>query len=242
MEPYELTDREFEEATEVGQKIYKEGPLALHARYDRREKKIVVELTNGAEIRFSPRIAQGLSEALDYDLSEIIIEGGGLGINFPRINADLYVPALSRFIFGSEQWMASIPEKLLMLEQEKNLHSEQHKNSYSSKIEEIFNIIKSGRSLILSPPHQDVGKRFKCVFNEPEAFINATILGKLDLAGVRLTGEGTDIEQSLDEDIYSKFAIKSKTKWQSKYVPNYAEAKKPNITKNASQISDQTIH
>lgn len=41
------------------------------------------------------------------DLATIKVSASGLGLHWPRLNADLYVPALLRGVLGSPRWMAA---------------------------------------------------------------------------------------------------------------------------------------
>lgn len=81
---------------------------AVSACYDRRRSRIVIGLNTGVEITFPTRLAQGLAEATMEDLSEIEISPAGLGLHWPRLDADIYVPALMQGIFGSKAWMARL--------------------------------------------------------------------------------------------------------------------------------------
>ena len=80
---------------------------AASASYDRRAARIVVTLNTGVEIAFPPRLAEGLSEATADDLADIEISPAGLGLHWPKLDADLYVPALLEGAFGSQRWMAA---------------------------------------------------------------------------------------------------------------------------------------
>jgi Protein of unknown function (DUF2442) len=82
------------------------GPQATGACYDAARDRIVVELSTGIEISFSPKQAQGLATARPDDLSEIEIAPSGPGLHFPKIDADIYVPALLEGVLGSAKWMA----------------------------------------------------------------------------------------------------------------------------------------
>ena len=66
-----------------------------------------VELSTGAEVAFAPREAQGLEAGTPEDLAEIAIDPPGFGLNFPRLDADLYLPALLEGLLGSKAWAAS---------------------------------------------------------------------------------------------------------------------------------------
>lgn len=83
------------------------GPRATSARYDRRIGRILVELDTGYAIAFSPRQAQGLEDAKPSCLDEIEVSPSGLGLHFPKLDADLYVPSILQGIFGSKNWMAA---------------------------------------------------------------------------------------------------------------------------------------
>jgi hypothetical protein len=83
-------------------------PRATRARYDSKEGRIVVSLRNGLEIGFPVEIAEGLAGAKSSDLSEIEITPTGFGLHWPRLDADLYLPALMEGIFGSRRWMARL--------------------------------------------------------------------------------------------------------------------------------------
>ena len=54
----------------------------------------------------SPRLAQGLSDASPDSLAEIEISPAGLGLHWPQLDADVYLPALLQGVFGSKSWMA----------------------------------------------------------------------------------------------------------------------------------------
>lgn len=79
---------------------------AVRARYDRRRARVVVALNTGVELTFPARMAQGLEGASDLALSRIEISPSGLGLHWPELDADLYVPALLQGIFGTRKWMA----------------------------------------------------------------------------------------------------------------------------------------
>ena len=93
-------------AAEARLRETRRGGHAVAARYDRRASRIVVRLDSGLELAFPPGLAEGLASASPDDLAEIEISPAGLGLHWPRLDADLYLPALLEGIFGSETWMA----------------------------------------------------------------------------------------------------------------------------------------
>jgi hypothetical protein len=101
----ELSAEDFETAIARG-KARMRGPRAETAYYDAGRDRIIVRLTTGVEIGFAPRDAEGLQHASADDLKAIELDEFGLGIHFPRLNADVYVPALLKGILGSKRWTA----------------------------------------------------------------------------------------------------------------------------------------
>ena len=102
----ELTTEQFEAAKTRGEELL-QGPRAESAHYDAGRDRVIVRLNTGVEIGFAPRNAQGLRHASREDLAMIEVEPFGLGIHFPRLDADFYVPALLQGLLGSRNWMAA---------------------------------------------------------------------------------------------------------------------------------------
>ena len=103
----DIRNEEYEAANKRAAESRRKTPTATAVRYDRRISRIVIELSSGIEIAFRPHDAQGLERAKPDDLSEIEISPSGLGIHFPRLDADLYLPALLEGFLGSRHWMAA---------------------------------------------------------------------------------------------------------------------------------------
>jgi hypothetical protein len=102
----ELTREEFEAAKARGEARMR-GPRAESALYDVGRDRIIVRLTTGAEVAFAPRDVPCLQHASPDDLDPIEVQSFGLGLHFPKLDADLYVPALLEGIFGPKNWMAA---------------------------------------------------------------------------------------------------------------------------------------
>jgi Protein of unknown function (DUF2442) len=107
-----LTEAEIRKAEEAMQSRMAAGPRAVEARYDRRRDRVVVSLDNGLELAFPPELAEGLSEASPADLAGIEITPTGLGLHWPKLDADLYLPGLLNGVFGSPRWMAGAMGRL----------------------------------------------------------------------------------------------------------------------------------
>lgn len=106
-----VTHDAFVKATERAAELRAKTPRAISARYDRHHRRVVVQLSSNLGIFFSPRDAEGLEHASSDELQEIEMSPSGYGLHFPRLDADLYVPALLDGSFGSERWMAERAKK-----------------------------------------------------------------------------------------------------------------------------------
>ncbi len=73
---------------------------------DRRSFRIVVNLNTGIQLAFPAELAEGLAGASPQNLAEIEISPSGLGLHWPRLDADVYIPALLQGVMGSKNWMA----------------------------------------------------------------------------------------------------------------------------------------
>ena len=100
-----ITERDLAKA-EKRMAAKREAGHAVSARYDRRRSRVVVALNTGVELTFPTQLAEGLADASPDSLAEIEISPAGLGLHWPRLDADLYVPALLQGVFGSKRWMA----------------------------------------------------------------------------------------------------------------------------------------
>jgi hypothetical protein len=107
-----LDSVDINDANARGQKVLANTPTAVAARYDRRVGRIVIALSSGLEIGFKPHDAQGLEAARPAQLADIEISPSGLGLHFPQLDADLYLPALLHGFLGSRQWMAQAMGKI----------------------------------------------------------------------------------------------------------------------------------
>jgi|ERR1035438_8156656 hypothetical protein len=98
---------DFEAAMERAREMKEKLPRAISAHYDRASGRAVVELSSKVAVSFRPEDAQGLEHAKAADLAEIEFSASGFGIHFPRLDADLYVPALLEGFLGSRKWIAA---------------------------------------------------------------------------------------------------------------------------------------
>src|SRR4051812_37586800 len=97
-------ERQFAAATRRGNKRLTCEPVADAVRYDRRVRKIVIELSNGCTLLVPPDLTQGLSEARPNDLAQARLLGPGTSIEWPSLDVQLSVAGLLAGRFGTEAW------------------------------------------------------------------------------------------------------------------------------------------
>jgi hypothetical protein len=102
----DITEQVFEQAERRMASLRQNGH-AIAARYEQRRSRIVVRLNTGVEVAFPTDRAEGLAGAAPDDLAHIEISPTGLGLHWPALDVDLYLPALLAGVFGSKQWMAA---------------------------------------------------------------------------------------------------------------------------------------
>jgi hypothetical protein len=103
----ELTNERIGEANARGRLIRETQPHALHARYDAKADRVIVELTNGATFAFPPRLVEGLQDASAAEIGKVEVIGRGFGLHWEALDLDYTVPGLVSGIFGTAKWMAA---------------------------------------------------------------------------------------------------------------------------------------
>lgn len=98
-------DSAFSAAEARGEAMLDAEPRALSARHDPGTGRVSVELMNGCTYVFPTRLVQDLSGATPEDLAVIEVDGMGFNLHWPRLEVDLYVPALVAGVFGTRAWM-----------------------------------------------------------------------------------------------------------------------------------------
>ena len=104
-------DDEYREAVQAAAVADALEPRAKSARYNRRARRIVVELTNGATFLFPPELAQGLAGAPAKDLAQIEVSPSGSGLHWPTLDADFSLSGLMLGCFGTRAWMDELARR-----------------------------------------------------------------------------------------------------------------------------------
>jgi hypothetical protein len=86
-------------------------PAVVAIRYDRRTIRMFVSLASGLDLAFSVKDIRELEGARAVDFATAEISSSGMGVHFPRLDADIYVPALLQQ-FVTKHWLAAEIGKL----------------------------------------------------------------------------------------------------------------------------------
>lgn len=101
-----ISEEDFAAATVRTEEARRAGCVVL-AQHDAGRGSLVLELSTGVQLVVPMRLVEGLAGAAEADLAEIEITPTGLGLHWPRLDADVSVPGLLQGVFGSRRWMAS---------------------------------------------------------------------------------------------------------------------------------------
>jgi len=101
-----MKDRDKDATRRRGEKAHAQEPRAVAARYDRRRRKIVVDLANGCVFAFPPALAEGLGEASDAQLAAVEVLGLGSGLRWDKLDVDLHIPSPLAGVFGTKARLA----------------------------------------------------------------------------------------------------------------------------------------
>lgn len=78
--------------------------MAIAARYDRRIGRIVIQLSSRLDISVRPRDFESFERAHPSNVDSIEITPSGLGLHFPELDADIYLPSLFEDVFGTRRF------------------------------------------------------------------------------------------------------------------------------------------
>lgn len=101
-----LSDDEIDAAVAKGKSLGKTEPVASSARYDAVKKRLVIGLSNGAEVAIPKDKVEGLEAATGGEIAEVSLTGGGYGLHWEKLDVDLSVPGLIAGVFGTRAFMA----------------------------------------------------------------------------------------------------------------------------------------
>jgi hypothetical protein len=95
------TPEEFDAITRRTAERTRRQLLAVSARYDQREGRVMIALNNGAMVGFPLSALPGLEHAAADNLRDIEVQGGGYTLHVPSRDVDISVPQLLADQLGS---------------------------------------------------------------------------------------------------------------------------------------------
>ena len=100
MDDDELTEAEYEAATERGRIAAETEPRAVSAFYDREADRFVLELRKGATVSFPPKACRWLADLTPDQLATFEMLGDGYSLHWRALDLDLSVPGLVEELVG----------------------------------------------------------------------------------------------------------------------------------------------
>lgn len=101
----EQLDREIEDARSQSRIVGDREPRAVSARYNRRTRRVDLELSDGCLFAFPADRVQGLQGATAALLAEVEILGDGYALHWESLDADVTVAGLLAGRSGSQAWL-----------------------------------------------------------------------------------------------------------------------------------------
>lgn len=89
-------DQAIESALKHGGVLESYEPKAITARFDLERKRLIIELSTGAELSITASL---LNLPEDADLNGVEVTGGGFDLYFPKIDEGAFIPDLCRAAF-----------------------------------------------------------------------------------------------------------------------------------------------
>lgn len=105
------SDAQAEAAAARGATLMASEPRAQSVRYDRRNGRIVVGLSNECVFAFPARRVQGLEEATDAEIGEAEILGAGFALHWETRDVDISLRGLMNGVFGAKAWMSELARR-----------------------------------------------------------------------------------------------------------------------------------
>lgn len=103
----DLTDNDFLLANQRAADKTAAFPAAVAVHYDRHLARVIITLASKLQLAFAPGDVEALAKATPEQLDLSEISPSGLGVHFPLVDADLYLPALLEGFLGSQRWAAA---------------------------------------------------------------------------------------------------------------------------------------
>lgn len=105
-------ERQFKAATTHGTAHLAALPKADSAKYDKKSRRLILEMKNGTTLLIPVNLIQGLQTGDDTTLSDFDLMLEGSQIHWRALDVQFYVKSLLEGVFGTSKWMNDIKEHL----------------------------------------------------------------------------------------------------------------------------------
>ena len=100
--------RQVAEATRLGEEELRTQPWAVSARYDRRTRRLVVQLNQGTILSVPIKLVPALNELADKDVSSVSVLPPGFHLDWPQLDIQVSIAWLLTGMYGSQSVMSVI--------------------------------------------------------------------------------------------------------------------------------------
>lgn len=111
-----MSDEEFErqyvEATKRGKEEQERLPKAASARYDKKTRRVVLDMKNGVTLLVPVDLVQGLKDGNDKGLADFGLVADGTEIHWNTLDVQFFVEDFLRGVFGTPKWMSGLKRHL----------------------------------------------------------------------------------------------------------------------------------
>ncbi|HLQ44916.1 MAG TPA: DUF2442 domain-containing protein [Planctomycetaceae bacterium] len=104
-------ERQFAAAKRLGDEELRTQPLATGVRFDKRTRRVIVDLNKGMTLSVPVDRLQGVHDAAIKDLSRVEILGPGFHIEWPTLDQQFSIAGLMAGRFGNKAWMTALDRR-----------------------------------------------------------------------------------------------------------------------------------
>ena len=106
-------ERQYKQAAQNGAEKLERLPKAASANYDKKSKRMVLEMQNGVMLLVPIHLIQGLQTEDEKALSDFDLLRKGSQIHWHSLDVQFYIEDLLKGVFGTPKWMKSVKEHLV---------------------------------------------------------------------------------------------------------------------------------
>ncbi len=105
-------ERQYQEATKRGEEMMARLPKASSAKYDKKSKRLVLEMQSGTTLLVPVHLIQGLQTNDDKALSDFDLVIENTQIHWHTLDVQFYIESLLQGVFGTPKWMNNLQQHL----------------------------------------------------------------------------------------------------------------------------------